>query len=337
MRMRPAVRGVYFAAVLFLSTLFLSAAGHAGPSDAPLQTVKQRFEAGAYSSAIAALKNFLDRHPKDSGAHFWMGRCYYELRDYDNAVEQAVRAVDLAPDNSLFHQWLGRAYGGKADREHSFSLARRVKKELEKAVELDSSNASARRDLQRFYMEAPWIVGGSNAKALRMADAVAAIDPVEGHLARAEYYRQAIGNIPLAEKEYLTVLAMKLQTAGPYFEIADFYARREDVQGLEKALNAAAKAGPSDPRLSYYRGVADIIRGSSLKTAAKELQAYLETPERSEWPSHADTKEWLGRLYERESKPAAAASQYREALEKEPARSEIRARLERLERSLKQQ
>ena len=274
-------------------------------------------------------------HPGDAEAHFWMGRCYYELHDYDNAVEQTERAVELAQDNSRFHQWLGRAYGGKADRKRSFFLARRVKKELEKAVELDPANASARRDLQRFYMEAPWIVGGSNAKALRMADAVAAIDPVEGHLARAEYYERVVGNIPLAEKEYLTVLAMRPQPAGPYFEIAEFYARREDLQGLEKALSAAAKAGPSDPRLLYYRGVADTIKDGAPETAAKELQTYLEIPERSEWPSPADAREWLGRLYERESKPAAAAAQYREALEKEPARSGTRARLERLERWLK--
>ncbi len=201
MRIWPAVRGIYFAASLSLAALFLPAAGGAGTLAAPLQTAERRFEAGAYSSAIAALKDFVGQHPESAGAHFWMARCYYELHDYDDSVEQAKRAVELDPQNSLYHQWLGRAYGGKADRRKSFFLARKVRKELEKAVELDPSNISARRDLQRFYLEAPWIVGGSRDRALMTADAIAVMDTVEGHLAHAEYYRTVLGEVDGAEKE----------------------------------------------------------------------------------------------------------------------------------------
>jgi tetratricopeptide (TPR) repeat protein len=321
-------RKVFLAAALSVAIITVPAPGRAVDSVGEAQA---RFAAGSYAAAIDILKDVLRRHPGDAGAHFWMGRCYYELHDYANAVAQAAHSVELAPDNSRYHQWLGRAYGGKAEREKSFFLARRVKKELEKAVALDPSNIGARRDLQRFYMEAPWIIGGSGDKALGMADAVAAADPVEGRLAHAEYYLHILDDAARAGKEYRSVLTMKPRRVGQYFEAADFYAQQEDAAGLERAVRIAAGVNPTDARLSYYRGVTGVVGDSSPKAAEKELQTYLHTPERSDWPSHADAREWLGRLFEREGRPADAAAEYQKALAEEPARSQTRARLERLE------
>ncbi len=64
------------------------------------------------------------------------------------------------------------------------------------------------------------------------------------------------------------------------------------------------------------------------------MKSYLaSTPDRSDWPSHAAAREWLGRLYEAQGKRADAAEQYREALQLEPKRKEARTRLEKLEKS----
>ena len=302
---------------------------------AGLGAAQVRVSAGDYSGAAEMLKEILLSTPGDAAAHYLSGRCYYELHDYDHAVEEAVRSVELAPENSLYHQWLGRAYGGKADREKSFFLARKVKKELEKAVALDPSNVGARRDLQRFYTDAPWIVGGSREKALAMVDAIASIDPVEGRLARADYDLHALGDSAAADKEYRAVLATGVRRAGPYFEAADFFAGRKDASSLEQALKAAVKASPSDPRLSYYRGVAGVVAGGGPDDAERELRAYLAAPERSDWPSHADAREWLGRLFEGTGRLSDAAAEYRKALVTEPSRRETLTRLRNIEKSLK--
>jgi tetratricopeptide (TPR) repeat protein len=317
------------AAVLFIAIIAVPVIGRATDSDG-LSPALSRFRAGEYSAAVTTLTDVVRRHPNNAEAHFWMGRCYYELHDYGNAAAQALRSVKLAPNNSLYHQWLGRAYGGEADRQRSFFLARKVKRELEKAVELAPSNISARRDLQRFYMEAPWIVGGSREKALGMADAVTAIDPAEGILAHAEYYLHILNDIARAREEYGKVLTLKPGRIGQYFEVADFYARQEDAAGLEKTIRLAEGVDPADLRLSYYRGVAGFFGGSSSRDVEKDLRAYLDIPERSEWPSHADAREWLGMLFEREGRLAEAAAQYREALAEEPSRRETRARLDHL-------
>jgi hypothetical protein len=64
------------------------------------------------------------------------------------------------------------------------------------------------------------------------------------------------------------------------------------------------------------------------------LKSYIaSTPERSDWPSHAAAREWLGRLYESQGKRAEAAEQYRASLQLEPGRKEALARLRKLEKA----
>ncbi|MGH8276603.1 MAG: tetratricopeptide repeat protein, partial [Steroidobacteraceae bacterium] len=136
-----------FRRVALACLLLLPAAARANPpSDGPYQAVEQQFEAGKYTLAIQLLQAILNQNPGDASAHYWLDRCYYELRDYDNAVAQGEKAVQLAANDSLYHLWLGRSYGGKADRDRSFFLARKTKHEFEEAVRLDPKNIRARRD-----------------------------------------------------------------------------------------------------------------------------------------------------------------------------------------------
>jgi tetratricopeptide (TPR) repeat protein len=301
-----------------------------------LQTATSQFDAGAFASAVAALKSVLAQNPENVSAHYWLARCYYELRDYDSAVTQAELSVTLDPNNSLYHQWLGRAYGGKADRQRSFLLARKVRQEFEEAVRLNPENIGARQDLQRFYIEAPWVVGGSRDKAREMTEAIASLDETEGHLARASFYQKELKRPDLAEKEYRLVLAAAPKRIEPYLEIAEFYEDRKNGPALIKTLTYAEKVDPADPRIAYYRGAALIAMGSDLKQAERLLLDYLSIPQRSDRPSRAAAHEWLGRLYEQQGKLPAAAEQYRTALEMDRSRRGARAGLDRIKKSMQQ-
>jgi tetratricopeptide (TPR) repeat protein len=306
--------------------------GAAGDAAGALQAAQRQFNSGNYSNAISTLQSAVTMNPSSAEVHYWLGRNYYELRDYDNAVAQGEKSVELDPKNSLYHDWLGRAYGGKADRERSFSLAKKTKKEFEQAVQLDPSNVAARRDLEEYDLEAPWIVGGNKDEARAQVDAIVLIDPVQGHLARAVQYREA-KKPELAENEYREVLKSKTSHIELYFEVATYYARQNKVPDLELAIQAAAQVNPNDLRLAYFRGVSRVISGTEQRRAEEYLKAYLaSTPERSDWPAHASAREWLGRLYESEGKRTEAAEQYRAALQLEPDRKEARARLEKLEK-----
>jgi len=300
--------------------------------DESLKAAQSQFEAGAYSSAITTLRTIIARNPNKADVYYWLGRAYYELHDYDSAVKHWKRCTKLDKRNSLYHQWLGRAYGGKAGRERSLFVALKVQREFEKAVRLNPLNISARRDLQEFYMAAPWIIDGSD-KAREMVDAISAIDAVEGHLSRAQLYLKDLKKPDLAENEYILVLDAEPRRIEPYLEIAAFYQDQKNGAAMEATIQKAEQVDPSDPRLAYYHGVAGIITGEDLKAAEKSLKSYLTgTPERSDWPSHAAGNEWLGRLYEQQDKLVEAAEQYRAALQIDPGRKEARERLERLEK-----
>jgi tetratricopeptide (TPR) repeat protein len=301
-----------------------------------VQTAQRHFEDGDYATAISTLQSAISQNPSDARAYYWLGRSYYEIRDYDNAVSQAEKAVSLDAKNSLYHQWLGRAYGGKADRDRSFFLARKVKKQFEEAVERDPSNISARRDLEEYSLEAPWIVGGSKSEALKQVNAIAALDPIEGHLARAVYYLDAAKKPDQAETEYREVLNAKPNRIEPYLEVAGFFERQNRPADMEKAIEAAARISPNDRRLIFYRGVAAVLVETNLTNAEQDLKSYLaSTPDRSDWPSHAAARLWLGRLYEGQGKRTEAAEQYRAALRLNPQRKDARARLENLEKSMR--
>ncbi len=302
-------------------------------ADGSLITAQHQFDSGFYSDAITTLRNAATQNPKDAQAYYWLGRSFYELKDFTDAIAQLEQAAKLEPQNSFYHQWLGRAYGEKADRDHSFFLAQKTKHEFLEAVRLNSANISVRRDLEEFYLEAPWILGGSKEKAMEQANAIAAQDPVEGHLARAAYWMDA-KKFDVVNAECNWVLQLKPKSIEPYLEVAGFYQRQNDATKMLAAIQAATQVNPKDPRLSYYRGVADVIAGNRLNEGEQYLKSYIaSTPERSEWPSHAAAREWLGRLYEKTGRRVEASEQYRAALQLDPLRKDARDRLKSLEKS----
>jgi tetratricopeptide (TPR) repeat protein len=255
----------YGKAGLLIAVLFLTAGFRGGFVDtfaaqsppaqaaALLAAAQHQFGAGNYASAIATLRIVISQDPPGAEAFYWLGRCYYEIGDVDNAIVHIEKAVSLQPKNSMYQQWLGRAYGAKADREKSFFMARKVKKQFEQAVQLDPTNIAARRDLEDFCMLAPWIVGGNNDEARAQADAIEQIDAVEGHLAHAAFNAQALKRGDLAENEYMQVLAAKPSKVDPILEAANFFLAQNKLTETNSAIEAAGRTNPNDPRLDYYR------------------------------------------------------------------------------------
>jgi tetratricopeptide (TPR) repeat protein len=308
----------------------------ATPADtaALLQTAQRQFNAGNYSAAITTLQSAITQNPSSGEAYYWLGRTYYEIHDYDNAIAAGEKSIALDPKNSVYHQWLGRIYGGKADRDRSFSYARKVKKEFEAAVELNPDNVAARRDLEEYDLQAPWVVGGNKDEGKAQVDAITARDPVAGHLARGVYDLDGAKKADLAEKEYREVLAAKPAKIEPYLEVIAFFQQQNKPADMETAIEAAALVAPNDPRLGYWRGAALALANSNLADAEKYLKAYLaSTSDRSDWPSHAAARVWLGRVYEAQGKRSEAAEQYRAALQLDSSDKDAKARLDKLAKS----
>ncbi|HKW87191.1 MAG TPA: tetratricopeptide repeat protein [Candidatus Acidoferrales bacterium] len=325
------------ALTLAASALFLVPSARAfapQSSSADLGGAKQEFDSGDYASAIQLLRALVSENAGGAEAHFWLGRCYYETRDFNGSVSELEKAAQADPNSSLYHQWLGRAYGEKADRDKSFLAARKVKKEFEAAVKLDPANISARRDLEDYLLEAPWIVGGSKEDALDQVQAIEKLDPVQGHVARADYDLH-LGKNDDAASEYNAVLDPGPKKIEVYFELADYYGKLGKGDQVDRMALEAAKLDSKDSRLAYYRGEARVLMGSDLDVAEQNMKSYLATtPERSDWPSHSAARYWLGRLYESQGKKMDAAEQYRASLQLDPGRKDAKKRLEQLEKSI---
>jgi len=320
----------------FLSVFALGAhawaSGRAAPSPCPARpAIANDLDAGKYAEVASILKQRVARDPDDAQATLWLARSFLEMGDYDQAVTFAERASHLSPDCSESHFWLARAYGMKADTARSFLLARKARLEYQKAVQLDPDNLAARRDLMEFYLQAPWILGGSKDKARAQVRAIASRDVTEGHLARAIYWRD-LNKPGLAAKEYQKVLKARPRQPEAYFQVADFYEADRKPAEVEAAVRAVSLIVPNDPRLNYYSAVASVMKRENLSRAERDLKAYLAgTPRRDDFPPHAAAHDWLGRIYEIRGKKQQAIEQYRSALRLSPDNQSARGALKRLE------
>jgi tetratricopeptide (TPR) repeat protein len=300
--------------------------------------IAKLYDAGQYRQATDALQAAVERNPTDASLHYWLGRCFFELRDFSRSISSLEHAVSLAPGRSEYHDWLGRACGRKAEESsHSnmasaLSLARRTHHEFETAVRLDATNINAQRDLISFMANAPANLGGGEERAREQIRALSAVDPVEGELAQAELYAVRKKS-DQASEEYEKVLASTSNRIDLYLEVADYYRDRRDSEHMQQAVEAAARIAPSDRRLGYYRGVALVLDKKDPEVAEKDLRTYIETvPDNSDLPAHSSAYEWLGKLFENEEKPDLAAEQYKAGLTLDPQNKALREALKRLQK-----
>ena len=333
---------------LFIACLFLGALAAGLLMAAPVRMVAavrelpadidRLYNGGLYRQAAEALNAAIQRNPMESSLHYWLGRCFYELRDYNRAISNLERAIALEPDRSDYHDWLGKSFGRKAEETNRFSafstmsLAHKTHREFETAVRLDAHNLEAQRDLIRYLLNAPGIVGGSEGTAEQRIRALAEVDSIEGSLAQAELFALR-KKFEAASLEYSKVLDMKPDRIGVYFEIAEYYRDRGDAARMSEAVQTGAPLAPSDHRLDYYRGIALILGDQDPAEAERDLRHYLDSvPDSANVPSHATAHEWLGRLYERERQLDRAAQEYQAALILDPRNKKVSEALKALQK-----
>src|SRR5260370_22147796 len=77
--------------------------------------IEPLYNQGLYRQATEALNAAIEREPRGSSLHFWLGRCFFEMREYNRAIYSLERAVALEPDRSDYHYWLGKSYGRQTE------------------------------------------------------------------------------------------------------------------------------------------------------------------------------------------------------------------------------
>jgi tetratricopeptide (TPR) repeat protein len=303
--------------------------------DDNFQAAHEAYEASDYAKAARLLQLAVEQHPRDAEIHLLLAKTYYESQRYDAAVVSAEKAVALDPQSSLYHEWLGKVYGEKASHASMFSalsLAKKARKEFEKAVELDEKNFSAYQALIEFDCSAPGIAGGGEDKARPEIARLASLDPAEGHYAAGNCRRQK-KDFAAAEAEFAQALELHPGSTELIYDIGDYAMKQGQAETLAVVAGQGQAMAPSDPRSQFYGAVALIIRNERPDDSERLLNEYLKrAPLRSGFPPPWRVHEWLGRLYENQQNPQAAIQEYETALKLESKNKSIREALKRLKK-----
>jgi len=303
--------------------------------DDNFQAGHEAYEASDYAKAARLLQLAVEQHPRDAEIHLLLAKTYYESQRYDAAVASAEKAVALDPQSSLYHEWLGKVYGEKASHASMFSalsLAKKARKEFEKAVELDEKNFSAYQALIEFDCSAPGIAGGGEDKARPEIARLASLNPAEGHYAAGNCRRQK-KDFAVADGEFAQALELHPESTELIYDIGDYAMKQGQAETLAVVASQGQTIAPSDPRSQFYRAVALIIRNERPDDSERLLTEYLKrAPLRSGFPPPWRVHEWLGRLYESQQNSQAAIQEYETALKLESKNKSVREALKRLKK-----
>ncbi len=239
------------------------------------------------------------------------------------AEKQFERAIKAETGVAEYHLWLARAVGTQATEASKLKqpfMARRIKAEFERAVALDPTLIDARDGLIQFYLQAPGIMGGSEAKAREQQREIAKLNPLRGHQAAANiawHARDTVG----AERALRAALAAAPDSALVAIGLAQRQAawgRRADAFAT---LDAFLARHPDNIAVRFQVGRLAAVTGDQLPRGERELRGLLAAPE---WeasdgrPGRAAVHFRLGMILEKSGRTPDARLAYEEALRLDP-------------------
>lgn len=279
------------------------------------ETPQSLLAAGRVDEALQALEQQISASPAAESYNL-LCRAHFELESWDAAIPACEKAVSLAPNNGLYHLWLGRAYGEKADRAgflKAVGLAKKVRTEFERAVELDPDNWQARTDLAEFYLEAPGIVGGGKDKARAQASALVPLNPPMAHWVNARIAEKDKDNA-MAEQEYRAAIEASQGGAFAWLNLAGFYRHTNRLDEMEQALRTM-ESRPLDRPGALVDGAGLLLRtGRDYPMAVRFLRRYISSSNTVEEAPVFKAHYMLGQLLEKQGDRSAAAEECRAAL-----------------------
>jgi tetratricopeptide (TPR) repeat protein len=216
--------------------------------------VESLLEAGHFQRA----KALIAAQPTDARSLWQLSRAEAGLGHLDAALKLAEEAVALDDAKSEYHVQLAASNGRLAERASMFKqlgYAKKAKKELDTALELNPQNVDALYGLMMFYHAAPSFVGGSKPKAQDAVDQMTRLNPARGYLAQARLAKER--KDPAAEEAFYK----KSMEADPGFveaktTLAQFYLDRDDVTAAGPPACEALQLDPS--RAEAWRLLAEI-------------------------------------------------------------------------------
>jgi tetratricopeptide (TPR) repeat protein len=297
-------------------------------------TAKSFLAEGRVDDAISTLQAQIRNAPQDDESHNLLCRAYYALQNWDAAISACQKAVELQPNSSTYHLWLGRAYGEKADVSNFLTaagLAKKVRSEFEKAVQLSPNDVAARTDLAEFYLEAPGIVGGGKDKAAAQAETMSKLNPAKAHWISGRIAEKR-KDYATAEQEYKAEIDSSHNSPEAWLDLALFYRHVNRLDEMQRAIAKATAAQTNQSEVLVDAAETLMRAGRDFPGAIEMLHRYLTSRATVEQAPAFKAHYLLGTLLEKQGDTQAAAQEYRTALSMAKSYSLAQQALSRLSR-----
>jgi len=281
----------------------------------------ESFKAGRFAQAKALFEEVLETNPKDDQALFYLGRLDLVEDDYKSAIRHLEKALKTNPQESKYHLWLGRALGEKLPYVGMFKkvkLSITMKKEFEKAVELDTTSIPAHFQMFYLYLHSPAMAGGGVERAKKEAEIIKSLDEVKGHLAFAAVYDEA-EEMEKAREEYRRALKLAPEEIEVMYNYGVYLQGHKEYDEAIGYFNKILELDTDNYNAHYQIGKTLILAEKDLAEAKHHLEKCLtmkSADHRS--PSKAMAHWRLGQVYYLLDQPEKARQEWEESLRLEP-------------------
>jgi tetratricopeptide (TPR) repeat protein len=288
-------------------------------------------DAGHYLRLKVMLAPRVAAHPDDAQSIYLLSQAEGALGNLDVALKLADNAIALDPANPKYHAQAAASCGRLAQTSgllKQLGYARRAKKELDTALDLDAKNEGALYGLALFYYAAPSLLGGDKQKAQASADALTKLNPSRGYLTQAklanerkdataeeDFYKKAVAADPQCYEAktklanfYLTrdlnaasqlareALAIDPSQADAWKVLAQVHVATQCWDELRALLEEARQAVPDNLAPYYYSAVALEQSGHFLGWATDFLNVYMSVPPEGNEPTLAEAEKVAKRV-----------------------------------------
>jgi tetratricopeptide (TPR) repeat protein len=206
-------------------------------------------------------------------------------------------------------------------------LARRVKSEFERAVALDPRSVQARQGLLQFYVVAPGFMGGGMERAREQAAALAAFNPMQGHLASA-FIAQRMKDTATVLREYEAAITASPDSAAGYLALGGAYQQMARWPEAFATYERLLRRRPADMMAQFQLGRTAALSGQRLERGEQALRLWLSRiPTDARTVTIAGAHHRLGQILEQTGRSDAARTEFAEALRINPKNDEARKSL----------
>ncbi len=194
-----------------------------------------------FSKAEVELRAYLKHDSANKLAKEYLGDVYGHQKNWDEAIEAYKSLSDEEPNNANYHYKYGGSLGMKVltiSKLRAVGYIGDIRREFEKAAELDPNHIDTRWALVEFNVSVPAILGGTEKKALKYAEQLEQLSEVDGLLAKG-YVAEYSDRPNDAERYYRKAIEVG-GSVTCYQKLTDFYEKtakqpKKAIANIEKA------------------------------------------------------------------------------------------------------